>query len=262
MSDLFQVDAFTAEAFRGNPAAVLLLDKAKDEQWYQRFAAEMNLSETAYLLKEDGGYNIRWFTPTSEVNLCGHATLASAHVLFSEGIVPDSDAVKFHSKSGDLICRKDGPYYVLNFPALPVETCVHNPMIEEALRTKIIYTGKADEDYFVEIGSPTKVLELRPRLDIIARLPARGLIVTAEGRNIEEDFVSRFFGPQVGIPEDPVTGSAHCALATYWSKRLEKKEFLASQLSPRKGTLRVVLDENRVELYGEAVTIFSGSIRI
>lgn len=258
---LVQVDAFASEAFRGNPAAVCLLPRPVPGQWMQSLAAEMNLSETAFVHPgADGGFGLRWFTPTTEVPLCGHATLASAHVLFSSGIAPADAAIEFHTLSGVLRCTTSQGLITLDLPANPVSSIMKPAELEEIVGTRIVYTGTAAEYTLIEIESERKLRELRPNIAALARSPWGELIVTCEGRRDDYDFFSRFFAPAVGIAEDPVTGAAHCVLATYWAKRLGKTTFRAHQASSRGGDVAVELVGDRVRLGGRAVTIFEGTL--
>ncbi len=254
------VDAFTSEPFRGNPAAICLLRGPAPEAWMKALAAEMNLSETAFLHPVEGGFALRWFTPAVEVDLCGHATLASSHILFSEGVVPSATPIAFQTKSGTLTCRRLGDGRIaMDFPATPIKTMMAVPGMDQALGTKVVYTARAGIDILVEVGSAERLPSLRPNLGFVADLPCEGLIVTAQGGE-GTDFVSRYFAPRVGIPEDPATGAAHCALAVHWARRLEKTEFHAKQVSRRVGVLDVTLRGERVDLAGHAVTVLRGEI--
>lgn len=256
---LMQVDAFASEAYRGNPAAVCLLPREAPTEWMQRLAAEMNLSETAFVsARTDTGFDLRWFTPTTEVPLCGHATLASAHVLFSTGVVNAESTIEFHTQSGVLRCTCGDGIITLDLPANPVSSVMKPAELEDIVGTRVVYTGSAGEFTLVEIESEKKLRELRVNIGALARSPWGELIVTCEGRDGKYDFLSRFFAPAVGIPEDPVTGAAHCVLATYWAKRLGKTAFRAHQASPRGGDLSVELRGDRVVLGGRAVTVFEG----
>jgi PhzF family phenazine biosynthesis protein len=260
---LFQVDAFADKPFAGNPAAVCLLREPADEAWMQAVAAEMNLSETAFLVRREAGdgFDLRWFTPTVEVDLCGHATLASAHVLWEEGVLAENEPARFHTKSGLLSASRNGNEIVLDFPATPPEPAPCPPELTMALGlpVPVRYCGKTRFDYLIETDSERTVRELRPDHAALARQPVRGVIVTARG-GAPYDFVSRFFAPGSGVAEDPVTGSAHCALGPYWMGRLEKREFLAYQASARGGVVRVGVRGARVELGGRAVTVLRGKL--
>ena len=257
---LLQIDAFTSEPFRGNPAAVCFLDRDRDSEWMQRVAAEMNLSETAFLLPRDDGWSLRWFTPTIEVDLCGHATLASAHALWQERLLGEHDAARFHTRSGLLTAERQGEWIELDFPDQVAEAIDAPDGLLEALGVREpIWVGRNPMDYLVEIGSEELLEALRPDHSRLRTMTARGVIVTSRGTG-EYDFVSRFFAPGSGIDEDPVTGSSHCALAPYWAPRLGKTEFLAYQASPRGGVLRVRLAGDRVKLGGRAVTVLRGEL--
>lgn len=256
---IYQVDAFAERLFGGNPAAVCPLDAWLPDDVMQQIAAENNLAETAFYVPADGGFQIRWFTPTVEVDLCGHATLASAHVVFAHDR-PKDDVVEFASKSGLLKVKREGELLVLDFPADTVEPMTVPQMLIDALGREPIETYKGKTDYLLVYGVEEHVAGLTPDLCDLAMVPARGIIVTAPGRHV--DFVSRFFAPQVGVPEDPVTGSAHTTLTPYWSARLGKRELSAMQLSKRQGRLRCRLAGNRVEIAGRAVPYLSGTISI
>jgi PhzF family phenazine biosynthesis protein len=257
---IVQVDAFTDTPFRGNPAAVCILDRPASEAWMQAVAREMNLSETAFLHPIEDGYALRWFTPAVEIDLCGHATLASAHVLWQEGhLTPEAPAV-FHTNSGRLTATLAGDWIELDFPATPAAEVAAVPGLEEALGTAALWTGRSEFDFLVEVDSEETVRELQPDLTRLRQLHCRGVIVTSRATSEEFDFVSRFFAPAVGIDEDPVTGSAHCALGPYWAPQLGKAELLAEQVSARTGVLRVRLQGDRVILGGQAVTVFRGEL--
>jgi len=264
---LFQVDAFTDKAFAGNPAAVCLLTELRDAAWMQSVAREMNLSETAFLSKEGDGYRLRWFTPAVEVELCGHATLASAHTLWETGELKPDEPARFHTMSGLLTAerlprgrRGQGDWIELNFPAQPVEPTSAPVDLARALGAAPIYVGRYRFDFLVEVESEQAVRTMKPDFALVEKLPARGLVVTSRSASPDYDFVSRFFAPQVGVPEDPVTGSAHCALGPYWGAKLHKTEFVAYQASARGGVIRVRLDGDRVRLGGQAVTVLRGEL--
>lgn len=254
---LLQIDAFTSQAFRGNPAAVCLLDRERDAQWMQDVAAEMNLSETAFLLRrDDGDFSLRWFTPAVEVALCGHATLASAHALYEEQRLT---SVRFHTKSGVLTAERTGDAIELDFPATLEERADAPERLLESLGVENpVYVGRNKFDYLVEVASEEEVRALDPDHSQLRRIPVRGVIVTS--RSNEFDFVSRFFAPGSGIDEDPVTGSAHCCLTPYWSAKLGKDAMTAFQASKRGGVVRVRLVGDRVKLGGEAVTVLRGEL--
>ncbi len=257
---IFQVDAFTEKAFKGNPAAVCLLSELKEDLWMQNVAAEMNLSETAFLYKEDQGYNLRWFTPEHEEELCGHATLASAHVLWETEMVKEDEEIKFQTKSGVLSARKNGEWIEMDFPVEIEEKVKSSDKIKEALGVEPKYVGKNRLDLLVEVTSEDIVRGITPDFKLLKELDTRGVIVTSRANSEEYDFVSRFFAPGVGVNEDPVTGSAHCCLGPYWQDKLNKNEFLAYQASKRGGIIKVRVGENRVFLGGKAVMIFSGKL--
>ena len=259
---IWQVDAFTDEPFRGNPAAVAVLDGPRPDAWMQGVAAEMNLSETAFLVpRHDGGYQLRWFTPACEVRLCGHATLASAHVLWSEGFVDDGATIEFHTlHSGVLKAERRGGRIELDFPVRTPEEVSPPDGLADALGLEPAFVARAVDDYVVLADDEATVRALRPDFAKLGRVAARGVIVTAPGADF--DFVSRFFGPSVGIDEDPVTGSAHCCLAPFWAGRLGRTEMVGYQASPRGGLVAVTLAGDRVKLAGPAVTVFRGELLV
>ncbi|GAB4137850.1 MAG: PhzF family phenazine biosynthesis protein [Cyanobacteria bacterium J069] len=256
-----QVDAFTPVPFAGNPAAVCVLPAPQPDEWMQAVAREMNLSETAFLLPEADGYRLRWFTPAVEVALCGHATLASAHVLWTEGHLPTGAIARFYTLSGLLTATQQGDWIELDFPAKPNTPIAAPDHLLEALGAKAIAISKNQFDYLVEVATAAEVRQLSPDFTRLRTLPVRGVIVTSRGdADSEYDFISRFFAPGSGIDEDPVTGSAHCALAPYWCDRLDKSEFLAYQASARGGVVKVRLEGDRVFLGGQAVTVLRGEL--
>lgn len=257
---LYQIDAFTSEPFSGNPAAVCVLPSPRDPAWMQQVAAEMNLSETAFLVRRDDGFDLRWFTPAAEVDLCGHATLASAHALWTTGLLAPDATARFHTRSGVLTATRDGDWIELNFPATPDQPAEAPAGLAEALGVSPRYVGKSRFDYLVEVEREDIVRDLQPDIERLKTLPVRGVMVTSRAATPGWDFVSRFFAPAVGVSEDPVTGSAHCCLTPYWSRTLGRTEFVARQLSKRGGTLRVILDGDRVRLRGQAVTVVRGEL--
>ncbi|MDH4226740.1 MAG: PhzF family phenazine biosynthesis protein [Deltaproteobacteria bacterium] len=265
---IYIVDAFTTEIFKGNPSAICVCGDEAEDAFMQEFASEMNHSETAFLRElADGGFSLRWFTPATEVDLCGHATLASAHILWEEGFIEADETCVFHTRSGELRAtkKKDG-LIEMDFPIvtpddLGVGTDVRRE-ISNGIGAEAVWAGKAGADLLVELRSEADVEHFTPRVDYIKSLPIRGLIVTAKSeRRKDADFVSRFFAPAYGIPEDPVTGSAHCALAPYWGPKLNKIELTGYQASKRGGYVKVKLGSSRVKLLGSAVTVMSGKAR-
>ncbi|HXH49661.1 MAG TPA: PhzF family phenazine biosynthesis protein [Terriglobia bacterium] len=254
------VDAFTGKPFAGNPAAVCILKEAADEEWMQNVAREMNLSETAFLYPLKGEFSLRWFTPSVEVALCGHATLASAHVLWDEGHLAPNQQARFRTQSGLLTAELKGDWIELDFPAVRVEAANPPPGLIEALGVEARYVGKNKFDYLLELESEGDVRNVRPNNTLLRLIEARGVIVTSRSSSPQFDFVSRFFAPGSGIDEDPVTGSAHCALGPHWEKRLQRREFVAYQASPRGGVVRVRVQGDRVKLAGQAVTVLRGEL--
>jgi predicted PhzF superfamily epimerase YddE/YHI9 len=255
-----QVDAFTDKAFAGNPAAVCVLPSARDERWMQSVAREMNLSETAFLVPQADGYDLRWFTPTVEVALCGHATLASAHVLWEAGQLRADAQARFHTRSGLLTATRRGAWIELDFPARPVTELEPPVELVRALAAELKFAGRSKDDYLVEVADEEAVRRINPDFTLLKRAGLRGVIVTARATTDGYDFVSRFFAPGAGVDEDPVTGSAHCALAPYWQPHLGKDEFMAYQASARGGTVRVRVGGERVYLGGQAVTVLRGEL--
>ncbi len=255
---IYQVDAFTDKPFCGNPAAVCIMDKLQDEDWMQNVAREMNLSETAFLNKQVEGYNLRWFTPAVEVELCGHATLASAHILWEIGLLKPGEQAIFNTLSGTLTANRNGKWIEMNFPAKVEEQALAPNGLTEALGVAVKYVGKNQFDYLVEVESEEIVRNIKPDFDLLLSVDARGVIVTSVADSSEYDFVSRFFAPNVGVSEDPVTGSAHCCLSPFWSKRLGEDELVGYQASARGGVVKVRYAGDRVFLGGQAVTVLRG----
>jgi PhzF family phenazine biosynthesis protein len=257
---IVQVDAFTDRPFGGNPAAVCVLPAARGEAWMQAVAREMNLSETAFLVRRpDGSHDLRWFTPAVEVALCGHATLASAHVLWETGQLAPAERARFHTKSGLLTADRESSGWIeLDFPVKAEEASPEPPGLIEALGVRARYIGKNLFDYIVEVDSEAIVRGMKPDFSRLGSLPVRGTIVTSRSDSPGFDFVSRFFAPAAGVDEDPVTGSAHCCLTPFWASRLGKTEMLAYQASARGGVVRVRLAADRVKLGGQAVTVLDG----
>ena len=257
---IYQVDAFTQQPFKGNPAAVCILPGPGAEGWMRDVAREMNLSETAFLHREGDGYRLRWFTPAVEVELCGHATLASAHVLWETGTIPPGEQARFHTASGLLTAERRGDEIEMNFPASPPRPASAPPGLAEALGVTPRYVGRTRHDYLVAVESEDEVRGVRPDFTKLRELQMRGIMVTSAAATGGYDFVSRFFAPGAGIDEDPVTGSAHCCLGPYWGERLGKGELVAYQASARGGVVRVRLSGERVYLRGSAVTVLLGEL--
>jgi PhzF family phenazine biosynthesis protein len=254
------VDAFTDKPFSGNPAGVCLMDSERDPQWMQNVAREMNLSETAFAYPVDGGFSLRWFTPAVEVDLCGHATLATAHVLWESGQLRDEADAVFRTRSGNLTCRRRDGWIEMDFPALDVTPANLADGLLEALGAPARFAGRSRMDAFVELESESALRAMRPDIAGLSRTEARGIIVTARASTPGYDFVSRFFAPRAGVDEDPVTGSAHCALAPYWSEKLNKRQMVGYQASLRGGIVRVETLGDRVLLMGQAVTMLRGEL--
>ena len=251
---IYQVDAFTSQVFGGNPAAVCPLNEWLPDKIMQKLALENNLSETAFFVEGADGFHLRWFTPTTEVNLCGHATLATAHVLFYH-LGYSKPGVNFNTKSGLLTVAKEGDQLLMDFPADEMEKVEGPPILYQALGVEKCETFKSD-DYMVVLETEKEVADLNPDMRMLKEVDARGVIVTAHGDEV--DFVSRFFAPQSGVDEDPVTGSAHTKLTPYWSKRLGKEELNARQISNRRGDLLCRNKGERVQIIGKAITYLVG----
>lgn len=254
----FQVDAFASKVFEGNPAAVCPLDDWLDDGLLQAIAEENNLSETAFFVPTDRGFHLRWFTPVAEVDLCGHATLAAAHVLFGALAYPER-AIRFETRSGDLTVQKRGDFLEMDFPSRLPNPCTTPDGLLEGLGRRPLEVLAAD-DYVAVYETEADILAIAPDLEKLKRLDLRGVAITAPGRDV--DFVSRFFGPKFGIPEDPVTGSAHCELAPYWQRRLGKDSFEAKQLSRRGGSICCEVKGDRVVIGGRAVIFMEAEIAI
>jgi PhzF family phenazine biosynthesis protein len=254
------VDAFTDQPFRGNPAAVCVLPEARSPEWMQEVAQEMNLSETAFLHRQTDGFELRWFTPTREVDLCGHATLASAHVLWEGGYLRPGQPARFSTRSGLLTAERRGESIELDFPAAPPEETAPPPDLLRALGITAKFVGRNRFDYLLEVDGENVVREMKPDFRALAKVAARGIIVTSHAASPRFDFVSRYFAPAAGIDEDPVTGSSHCCLGPFWKARLGKDEFVAYQASRRGGVVQVRVALPRVLLGGEAVTVLRGEL--
>lgn len=257
---LYQVDAFTDQPFKGNPAGVCLLSEVRPDAWMQALAAEMNLSETAFLLPQAEDFSLRWFTPSTEIDLCGHATLASAHILWQTGRVPAGANLHFHTRSGLLSASQSADWIELNFPVRPFQPVAELEGVSDAL-------GAVPDETFVSAGNllyvyheESVVSRLSPDFAALKQFDYHGVIVTAPADSAEFDFVSRFFAPAIGIDEDPVTGSAHCTLAPFWESRLHKNALLGHQVSARGGVVKVRTSAERVYISGQVVTVFSAAL--
>lgn len=257
---IYQVDAFTDQPFAGNPAAVCILQGPVEAEWMQNVAREMNLSETAFLWRLEDGFSLRWFTPAVEVELCGHATLASAHILWETRTLSRRHEARFHTLSGLLTATRGGDGIEMNFPATPEDPAAVLPELINSLGVEPRYVGRSIFDYLVEVGSEEEVKDLKPDFVLLRQIPIRGVMVTSRASSPGFDFVSRFFAPRVGIDEDPVTGSSHCCLGPYWADKLGKDAMVAYQASARGGTLRVRVDGDRVYIGGQAVTVLRGEL--
>lgn len=257
---LFQIDAFAERLFEGNPAAVCLIPEKAPEAWMQALAGEMNLSETAFVRPTEDGFELRWFTPLCEVDLCGHATVAAAHALWLTRSVPASSEIVFHTASGPLRVEQRDGWIAMDFPAAPAREQKSPPDLEEALGVQARWSGWNGLDWCLQVESPACLRTLQPDFSRLARLLSRGVIVTSDSDESRYDFLSRFFAPAVGIEEDPVTGSAHCCLGPYWGQKLNKFEMVGYQASARGGTVGVTLAGDRVILRGKAVQVFETTV--
>jgi len=252
---LHVIDAFADRPFAGNPAAVCLLPAPCDAAWMQLIAREMNLSETAFLQRQGDAFALRWFTPTVEVKLCGHATLASAHTLWETGLLTADEPARFDTLSGRLTCRRMGDWIEMDFPAQVCAPCAPPVGLTEALGCEVLTIGCNGMDYLVEVADERTLRGLTPNFGALAKFPVRGVIVTCPSDAAKYDFVSRFFAPAAGVNEDPVTGSAHCALGPYWQAKLGRSDLAAYQASARGGVVKVGMRGDRVLLGGQAVTV-------
>ncbi|MEK4231309.1 PhzF family phenazine biosynthesis protein [Solibacillus sp. FSL H8-0538] len=260
--ELSIINTFTEQAFRGNPAAVCFLSDVKDSSWMQTVAKEINLPTTAFIDFLNGEYHLRWFTPSTEIQICGHGTLASSYFLWEKGFVDKEKSITFHTKSGVLKAHLIDGWVQLQFPAIIEENVVAPELLIKALGVKPVYVGKSRLDYLVEVESEEIVRNMKPNIDLIAQLPVRGVIVTSHSNENEFDFVSRFFSPSQGIIEDYVNGSSHCCLGPYWKNKLHKTDFTAYQASERGGIIKVkVLDDN-IFLFGKSITFFEGKLTV
>ncbi len=261
---IYQVDAFTDQPFKGNPAAVCVLDQDRPDAWMMALAQEMNLSETAFVRRRETGFDLRWFTPKKEVSLCGHATLATAHILWQDQYLAPTEQARFNTQSGLLTAKKDGTWIELDFPARFVVAAEENLGLNQALGLVAKSTNKSATTqgnlYLLEVESEEIVKAVSPDFGAVAATGARGVIVTSRAHAPEYDFVSRYFAPAVGINEDPVTGSAHCYLATYWGNKLNKQALVGFQASARIGIINCCWQGERVLLRGQAITIFKGEL--
>ena len=261
MPSLTYVDAFADRPFSGNPAAVCVLAGAGEAAWMQRVAAELNLAETAFVVRRpDGTFDLRWFAPEAEVDLCGHATLASAHVLWESGMLDRQAPARFHTRSGVLTAVTSGDWIELDFPATPAAAVAPPPGLLESLGVAARFVGRSRFDYLIEVEDQHAVARTAPDFGKLRNISSRGVMVTARAADPQYDFVARFFAPAVGINEDPATGSAYCCLGPFWQSHLNKATFLARQLSPRGATIKVRLEGDRVKLAGQAVTMMKGEL--
>lgn len=260
MTRYFVVDAFADRPFAGNPAGVVLLEEWRDNEWLQNVAMQVNLSDTAFLVTNDNGFDLRWFTPTAEVDLCGHATLASGVVLAELQKLVDRRSVTFSTRSGTLTVERYGSLFVMDFPALDTVPSEPPPGLLESLNEKPLFVGKSKFDFLIEFESEEVIRSITPNFNALANVKCRGVIVTSKSNDRQFDFVSRFFAPAIGITEDPVTGSAHCVLAPYWGSRLGKSKMTGFQASSRGGVVQVDLRGDRVMLGGQGVVFSRGNI--
>lgn len=259
---VFTVDAFTDKLFSGNPAGVCLLEEDLPEETLIGISSEMNLSETAFVKKTEDGFNLRWFTPKVEVQLCGHATLASSHILWQEGILSPDEEARFHTLSGLLTVTNDNGEYEMDFPAYDVKEVLQNEKLISALGVNPIAFAEAEHHYICELENEEQLRNISPSFETLMGLEKFGTIITSVSSQNGYDFVSRFFAPAKGINEDPVTGSAHCSLGPYWMSKTGKNEFTAYQASERGGTVKIKMKDGRVLLKGRAVTFLEGELSV
>ncbi len=260
-SALYTVDAFTCQPFAGNPAAVCVSSAPLDEAWMRLLAREMNLSETAFVYPVEGGFSLRWLTPVAEVKLCGHATLASAAVLWDSGRLRRGQPANFQTLSGWITCHQEEDWIVMDFPAVEPVSCTEPDGLAAALGCDLLAIRRNHMDFLIEVQDEVVLRSLQPDFAALSKLPVRGVIVTCRGASKSWDFMSRFFAPAVGVNEDPVTGSAHCALGPYWGEKLGKKELTAFQASERGGVVKMELRSGRVLLSGQAVLMSEMTLR-
>ncbi|MHB8109284.1 MAG: PhzF family phenazine biosynthesis protein [Syntrophorhabdaceae bacterium] len=259
---IFHIDAFTNRPFHGNPAAVCILPHPKIDSWIESIAAELNLPVTAFIIRQADGYMLRWFTPVAEVDMCGHGTLAAAHIIWQESLARPDSGINFYTRSGTLRAWKEDDWIGLDFPSMPAQPIPEPEGLRNVLGVPFIYVGKNGYDIIVEVDSEQTVRSLDPDKDALRQLPMRGLILTGRSDNPEYDFVSRFFAPSLGISEDAVTGSAHCCLAPYWAKRLSRMQLKGYQASRRGGVIKMNIRDDRIHLFGQAITVISGNSAI
>ena len=260
---IYQVDAFTSEPFKGNPAAVCLTESFTSNDWMQNVAAEMNLSETAFIIRKNGEIRIRFFTPAAEVSLCGHATLSSAHILYEMGLFVPGDEIIFKSKAGDLKATKTDEWITLDFPAFAIKQSSIPQKLNEAIGVNSMEAWNSDYGWvLIRVGTEQEVREAKPDFSMMVKENIGHVMITAPSDSSEFDFVVRCFAPVIGIDEDPVTGSAHCALVPYWSMKTGNKDFISHQISKREGILKLRLQGDRVLISGQAKTIFVADLLI
>lgn len=258
--EIVQVDAFTSKPYRGNPAAICLTEGPQDEDWMRDVAREMNLSETAFLYPISGGYNLRWLTPVSEVDLCGHGTLATAHFLLDTGRESEDSPIRFKTRSGWVSAEKVDDWIELDFPNYSPKECQPPAGLLEALGVEAVYVGEYPKAMLVRVASEAEVRNLKPDLSGLQEIDLPKVCVTAKADSAEVDFVSRLFAPKIGIPEDPVNGNSHTALTPYWANELGKRTMISHYASARGGEIRVRLEGDRVKIGGQAVTVMKGTL--
>lgn len=263
--EIYQVDAFTKELFKGNPAGVCILNdnKIENTDLLQNIAMEMNLSETAFLKKDNNEYKLRWFTPETEINFCGHATLSAAHILYENNIEKNNEEIIFNTLAGKLLSKKTNDYIELNFPQIKIKKIENNEIINKSLNIKPVFTGSDGKRYLIEISNINELKAINPDYNLLKSIGRTAFMITCKSEDKNYDFYSRFFAPSIGINEDPVTGSAHSYLAPYWSEKLNKKILKGFQLSKRTGIIDCeIINEDRVLLRGNAITVFKIEIEL
>ncbi|WP_202077959.1 PhzF family phenazine biosynthesis protein [Caldalkalibacillus salinus] len=259
--NIYQVDTFSNEMFKGNPAMVCILEENKSDHWMSNLAKELNQPVTAFVSTNSYPYKIRWFTPTQEIMICGHGTLAASFILWETNVLPVKEKIHFHTEAGHLTTTYQNEWIQLKFQAVaPIEVEPHPKLLNAMGINNVNYIGKNKWDYIVEIEKEEELISLKPDFDLISKLPVRGVIVTTKSKQKEYDFISRFFSPAQGINEDQVTGSAHCCLAPYWNNKLQKDEFIAYQASKRGGKIKIKVRGEDIYLFGKAVTVYKGEL--